>query len=583
MTQTHLIETGTRRPLAAINLNGRTQLRVQGTVRERVEDYAALYASGHHLPPVTVFDDGKDLWLADGWHRVEAARLAGWTDIPCDVRTGKRTDAVLFALGANAGHGLRRSREDLHHAIRCALLDPELDLVRRTDRALAALVVCAPSTVGRVRAELVADEAIEDVRVRIDELGQEVHVRGGEEDGDQVPGQLTLAQATPLPFSECFRPESEDGSLGTVSFRGETITVELSPWKNQNGLMLGRIKVSDCDRRGSVWLAELCHWIASDPAQATHGMPVQVRCAVPSGGEVYAYDAATIAPYLEQLIGLDRDETEPIRTFFLSRAIVIQLEQRIGPSGCAEPVYLAWHKQYLDRIAARFAAVGEQEVMDAQGTTHRLLLEANDVLEQVTGTLLSGKGSARHRRLVKPLGGGDISRLLELTDQSILQHIVAEILEAQAARDYAAPEPSKPAEPGKGTDAERKEILQWLSEMADAIDEARPPSVGTMLMLACEWGVGEPTTMAGCVAASAKAKDVELFDFWAQIREVISTEFRNAANGAIHTLPSKDALRGFAKRIGIAPGKKDEPEEKPKRDAKPAKPAKAAKKPKGKK
>ena len=39
-----------------------------------VADYAADMASGTVFPPVVAYSDGTDLWLADGFHRVRAAK-----------------------------------------------------------------------------------------------------------------------------------------------------------------------------------------------------------------------------------------------------------------------------------------------------------------------------------------------------------------------------------------------------------------------------------------------------------------------------------------------------------------------------
>ncbi len=64
--------------------------------------------SGTKFPPVTVFHDGERNWLADGFHRVAASKRAGFLDIEVDLRQGSRRDAILFSLGANATHGLRR-------------------------------------------------------------------------------------------------------------------------------------------------------------------------------------------------------------------------------------------------------------------------------------------------------------------------------------------------------------------------------------------------------------------------------------------------------------------------------------------
>lgn len=114
----------TRLALDDLRLDGGTQVRAQidaGTA----EDYAAALLAGQLLPPVTVVYDGAAYWLADGFHRVAAAQLAGFSDITASVRHGTRRDAVLFACGANASHGLRRTNADKRRAVETLLRDPE--------------------------------------------------------------------------------------------------------------------------------------------------------------------------------------------------------------------------------------------------------------------------------------------------------------------------------------------------------------------------------------------------------------------------------------------------------------------------
>ena len=62
--------------LDAIRLDGGTQPRAR--INEKVvAAYAAAMKAGAQFPPVTVFLDGADRWLADGFHRIHAARRAG--------------------------------------------------------------------------------------------------------------------------------------------------------------------------------------------------------------------------------------------------------------------------------------------------------------------------------------------------------------------------------------------------------------------------------------------------------------------------------------------------------------------------
>jgi hypothetical protein len=87
-----------------------------------VQDYTGVMEAGIELPPVTAFRDlasGRTV-LADGYHRLEAARRAGLTSIRMEVRSGSMWDALRYALKANSTHGLRRNRGDIAKAIRLA-------------------------------------------------------------------------------------------------------------------------------------------------------------------------------------------------------------------------------------------------------------------------------------------------------------------------------------------------------------------------------------------------------------------------------------------------------------------------------
>ena len=58
-------------------------------------------------------------------HRIQAAGQAGLSDFPADVRPGSERDALLFAIAANAAHGLPRSTADKEKAVNLLLADAE--------------------------------------------------------------------------------------------------------------------------------------------------------------------------------------------------------------------------------------------------------------------------------------------------------------------------------------------------------------------------------------------------------------------------------------------------------------------------
>jgi hypothetical protein len=94
----------------------------QDTVAEYAEDMRA----GDEFPPIVLFFDGDKYWLADGMHRVAAARSLRWKDILADVRDGSYRDACLYAATkANRSHGLRLTNADKRKRVLALLNDEE--------------------------------------------------------------------------------------------------------------------------------------------------------------------------------------------------------------------------------------------------------------------------------------------------------------------------------------------------------------------------------------------------------------------------------------------------------------------------
>lgn len=135
--------------LARIVCDERVQAR-EGLDEQTVQDYVEAMQAGAEFPPVVVFGDVNTggLTLADGFHRVAAARQAGRTHIPAEVRKGTIWDALRHALGANSVHGLRRTRKDIARAIgmayehRAELGLPDVP----SARLVAELVGCSDKT-----------------------------------------------------------------------------------------------------------------------------------------------------------------------------------------------------------------------------------------------------------------------------------------------------------------------------------------------------------------------------------------------------------------------------------------------------
>jgi len=82
------------------------------TNSEVAAEYAEDMREGAKFPPITVFSDGTNKYLADGFHRVAAAKVLGLTELPANIIGGDRGAALTYALKANATHGLRRTNAD---------------------------------------------------------------------------------------------------------------------------------------------------------------------------------------------------------------------------------------------------------------------------------------------------------------------------------------------------------------------------------------------------------------------------------------------------------------------------------------
>lgn len=103
-----------------ITCNAGTQLR-DGVDQTVVDHYAEMAEDGSPFPPVKVFHDGGRYYLADGFHRLEAAKKLGAQQVECDVEEGTLRDARWYACGANAHHGKAMSLKERQLAVMTAV------------------------------------------------------------------------------------------------------------------------------------------------------------------------------------------------------------------------------------------------------------------------------------------------------------------------------------------------------------------------------------------------------------------------------------------------------------------------------
>ena len=147
-----------------IRTDGGTQMRAEVN-KEFIAELAEIYrADANGLPPLEVFLDGEDYWLADGFHRHAAAMDAQLDRIECNVQMGTKREAILFAVGANARHGMRRTNEDKRKAVLTLLEDQEWG--KMSDRWVADKVGVSNNFVSHLRkVQVSSDDTWEDGQI----------------------------------------------------------------------------------------------------------------------------------------------------------------------------------------------------------------------------------------------------------------------------------------------------------------------------------------------------------------------------------------------------------------------------------
>ena len=108
------------------------KIRIDGGTQPRAEideflvaEYSEAMRDGAEFPPVIVFQDGVDYWLADGFHRYHAALRNSQKTLVTEIKKGTKRDAVLYSVGANSAHGQRRTNADKRRAVLTLLNDEE--------------------------------------------------------------------------------------------------------------------------------------------------------------------------------------------------------------------------------------------------------------------------------------------------------------------------------------------------------------------------------------------------------------------------------------------------------------------------
>ncbi len=183
--------------LKLIRIDGGTQPRAQLNWII-VSEYAESIENGNVFPPIEVIYDGKDYWLWDGFHRIEAYRKAGCLSIRTNVRQGTRRDAVLLSVGANSSHGLRRTNDDKRRAVMTLLNDAEWSML--SDNEIAKHCGVSQPFASKLRSETLSYNGYKMEQERIVHRNGTTYTQNTANIGKApTPPAMPVKQATLLP------------------------------------------------------------------------------------------------------------------------------------------------------------------------------------------------------------------------------------------------------------------------------------------------------------------------------------------------------------------------------------------------
>lgn len=160
-----------------------------------IKEYLEKIQNGVALPAIDLFGPyGEDDMHAvgDGWIRLAAFIRAGYESVPAKLHPGGERDARIFACGANATHGARRTTADKRRAVTMLLEDNEWS--GKSSRAIADHCHVSHWFVDKIREERAEDDQV---------AAQPPDTRTGK-DGKEYPAEAPAPRAKQEPTE---RPE----------------------------------------------------------------------------------------------------------------------------------------------------------------------------------------------------------------------------------------------------------------------------------------------------------------------------------------------------------------------------------------
>jgi hypothetical protein len=227
-----------------------------------VAEYAEAMNCGTKLPPVTVYFDGDDYWLADGFHRCAACEACGTQTVLAEVRDGNRREAILHSVGVNATHGLRRRNEDKRRAVMTLLEDEEWS--KWSDSEIARRCAVDHKTVAGYRGSILGISQ---------DSGRRTVSRHGhryEMDVSKVGRGTPPTSKTTKPCSPASRPEptAKTGAVGIEPIFSDASDQRLDNLQHAWNSAPDEVRVRFLDLNG---LAPVGGSAASTPEQVTEG------------------------------------------------------------------------------------------------------------------------------------------------------------------------------------------------------------------------------------------------------------------------------------------------------------------------
>lgn len=210
-----------------IRTDGKTQSRKKIDPKW-VQDYAEHMKEGAIFPKPIVFHDGKDYWLADGFHRVAAHKSNGALEVEVEVKEGTVRDAKLYAIRANNHHGRNMTADEKRDNIIMMLTDEEWG--KWSDERIASEGGVSRITVYRIRKKLESEKKVEKKTTTkyVDKDGKENEMKVGAKKDKE-----TEEEAEPEVETKQEKKEEKELTADEVAMMDMTSTIEKLAEENE--------------------------------------------------------------------------------------------------------------------------------------------------------------------------------------------------------------------------------------------------------------------------------------------------------------------------------------------------------------